>query len=320
MRSRLSIALALLLLLSGCPHFDGAGRYACSSDNDCPNGEKCDENRECIGRPDWATCSSSSDCPSGYDCLAKWSTGAHVCQRVCKSVDDCIGGFRCQSGHCVPNYCSPYGRKPWDKLPVQTVNYFLGPCSAHNAGSDDGTCVGPLDPGSGLVQDSSDYIGLCYLAGTVSPGLDCVENVLNVDVSGNCVQGEFCGVSIPGYHVAKCRRLCGPRQQFCPSGEGCWLVWGSNGICVPQHTGWPDLDAGAPCVNVYPGGGATNQECNGAAVCATRSDGGTVCEPTCISDFDCNSDVDGGTGGGSDAGFRCTAVPNAPPGAGYCPF
>lgn len=310
MRRRLPVALGLLLLLSGCPHFDPVGRYSCGTENDCPNGETCTATGQCVGRPDWATCSSGRDCPSGYQCLPKWKGGANVCQRDCKTYDDCLGGFECDGNHCVPNYCSPDGPRAWDTMPVQTVGFFLGPCSAHPGSPSDGTCVGPLGESTGLLQNVQDNIGLCYAGGPMKPGVSCLENVTNGATDHQCEPGAFCGAGVRGYHFGQCRQLCGPQQPTCFTNERCYLVWGSNGICVPQPAGSTGVPVGEACHQQYPDGGSLDIECLGASVCAESPDAGLRCEPTCASTYDCSSD--GGTS------IECNTLPGGPPGSYYC--
>ena len=85
--------LAVFFMFSACGGTTASGPAYCQSDEDCPEGYRCDMNGD-IGVCH-KECTTTEDCPEGYKCLSGF------CLKPCGDDSSCGDNEMCENGYCV---------------------------------------------------------------------------------------------------------------------------------------------------------------------------------------------------------------------------
>ena len=261
----------------------GAKGPACTSAQSCGQGQVCD-NGTCQPGP-YGDCSKLA-CASGTDCLTfTTSQGtAKLCLQSCSATSDCADPTTiCDTGsgdaalnHCVQNLCGP-GLPSGSQGPVWAGSgTFSGPCNA--AGTNDGTCWGPVD------QISSFQVGLCFANGTVPAGGAC-DATASYGQPDKLCNGGICLPSSATSTTGTCVDFCTIADgKSCANLNGkptaCWPAPGNElaGLCVPQDAS--PASSGASCT-AFSFQSHPSLSCVADDACLAASGGSTACTQLC---------------------------------------
>ena len=213
----------------------GAG--ACNIDEDCEDGQLCEEN-VCVGDR-YAACDEDAPCSSTLSC--RYGVGFSFCVETCESNDTCFGyefcvpegmpGLQDFTSHCFWNTCAPGGGVNNTMQDAQ----WLAPCDVAALGDAAGSCYGPFDNGS-------EEFGWCLAQrGGAALGEDCLQEARQGDAMA-------CSEGICAFGSNVCSNICGIDDGLACSESGdsaCYPQASPNGVCYPTVENPPGL--GEPC-------------------------------------------------------------------------
>ena len=298
-----------------CSLYPGSGATGCSTDNDCPQGERCgggtcipDTQGEggvgescavgpcagdlvCVqgngGEPFCTSFCSGGDCPSGWACIGVNSNqGAlNLCLPSAEGGGDASFGERCDNGpDCSSGLCIQSGQSS-----------FCSEVCIDDDGCPSGASCYALSGGGGA----------CVPGGGVSSGAfgDACEN-------GQQCDSELC---ISDGTRAYCSAECSGDGD-CPAGAACYALEDGSGACVIEEGDEPP-PPDEPRLGF-------NEDCEETADCESElcvDDGSrTFCSAYCSEDEPCPqgaSCVELTTGGGA---CLPSSAPEPPPPSPSC--